>query len=270
VADPTEIHQILMNLCANAAHAMAEKGGVLDVRLSEAVMESSTLPDPQMEPGRYFQLTVSDTGHGIPPEVVDRIFEPFFSTKEREEGTGLGLSIVHGIVKKLDGAISVDSAPGEGATFHTWLPFHEETAAELGSIRLAKDTRKGKILFVDDEKPIVLTAKALLGRLGYVVAATANPLHALEMVEAGEHRFDLVITDLTMPKMTGVELAKALHSIKPDLPVILCTGFSAAISQDMLTQAGIREVIMKPMIASELSEAIDRVLNAGKGEEDLA
>jgi PAS domain S-box-containing protein len=269
VADPTEIHQIIMNICTNAAHAMAENGGTLDVRLAEYIMDNESIPpDGQMEPGRYYKLTIADTGHGIPAELMDRIFEPFFSTKERGEGTGLGLSIVHGIVIKLNGAISVKSEPGKGTTFHVWLPLHEEEVEKVSFTNVLNEGRKGKILFVDDENTIVITAKGLLEKLGYTVMTTTSPLHALEMARSGEHRFDLVITDLTMPKMTGIELSKKLHIAHPDIPVILCTGFSAAISQEKLVQAGIREVIMKPMISSELAETIDRALNAGEREEE--
>lgn len=263
VADPTEIHQILMNLCTNAAHAMAEKGGTLSVRLREvAITSKKILPDQKLKPGCYFQLTVADTGHGISPELVDRIFEPFFTTKMRGEGTGLGLSIVHGIVKKLNGAVSVESDIGKGTTFHVWLPLHEEAAAKVRSTDMPSGGGKGKILFVDDENNIVITAKKLLENLGYTVIATLSPFHALEMVKSREQRFDLVITDLTMPKMTGIELSKQLLAIEPDLPVILCTGFSATISQEILEKVGIREVIMKPMITSELAKKIGDVLKS--------
>jgi CheY-like chemotaxis protein len=221
-----------------------------------------------MEPGRYYELTISDTGHGIPADLMDRVFEPFFSTKERGEGTGLGLSIVHGIVKKLKGSISVESNPGKGTTFHVWLPSHEGEIADVTSVRLPEATRKGKILFVDDEESIVLTAKALLTRLGHSVIATTSPLRALEIIKSGEHHFDLVISDLTMPKMTGIELSKQLLKIKPELPVILCTGFSAAIPQEKLLQAGVRKVIMKPIISSELVKTIDSVLNADERDEE--
>ena len=238
------------------------------VRLTEVTIESKkALPNQQLKPGRYCQLIIADTGHGISPELMGRIFEPFFTTKERGEGSGLGLSIVHGIVTKLNGAVSVESEPGKGTTFHVWLPLHTEEASKVRSTDISSEGGKGMILFVDDENNIVLTAKKLLENLGYTVIATTNPLHAIEMVKSGKQRFDLVITDLTMPKMTGIELSKQLLAIEPGLLIILCTGFSAAISREMLEQIGIREIIMKPMITSELAKKIGNVLNADERKE---
>jgi CheY-like chemotaxis protein len=224
-------------------------------------------PDGELAPGQYSKLTIADTGHGIPADLMDRIFEPFFSTKERGEGAGRGLSIVHGIVKKLGGSISVESNPGKGSTFHVWFPLNEEEITDVTSVVLPEKARKAKILFVDDEENIVLTAKALLVRLGHSVVATTSPLEAIDIIASGAHHFDLVISDLTMPKMTGIELSKQLLKIKPDLPVILCTGFSAAISQEKLIQAGVREIIMKPIISSELARSIDSVLKSRERDE---
>ncbi len=261
MADPTQIHQILMNLCTNAAHAMQEKGGVLDVRMEEVMLEEEKLLQfKDLKHGKYIRLTVGDTGHGIPKEIIDRIFDPFFTTKERSEGTGMGLATVHGIVKDMGGTISVYSELGKGTTFDILFPKHEGEAADLTSPRYILKKGKGRILFVDDEKGIVVSGRQILERLGYEVVATTSSLEALKLFESGSDTLNLVLTDMTMPAMTGLELSKKLTEIRPDIPIVLCTGFSTGITTETIRDAGIREMIKKPMIASELAEAVEKAL----------
>ncbi|MBN1828526.1 MAG: response regulator [Deltaproteobacteria bacterium] len=266
VADPTQIHQVLMNLCTNAFHAMEGKDGVLFIELKEM-----TLPDKQsssyrdLPSGEYLQLSVSDTGHGIPKNIIDRIFDPFFTTKQRGEGTGMGLSIIHGIVKDMGGAISVDSKIGKGTTFHVLFPKHRGDTRKLQNYQSVVRRGKGKILFVDDEKNIVIAGRRLLERTGYDVVTTTSSLEAYEIFKNNPGSFDLVMTDMTMPKMNGIELSKKLLEIRPDIPVILSTGFSAGISRDMIADIGIRQLVMKPMIISEIAHVIEEVLT-GRGE----
>ncbi len=263
VADPTQIHQILMNLCTNAVYAMKEKGGVLKVSLEDVFLNEGCMPQyKQLKQGKYIQITVSDTGHGISTEFLDRIFDPFFTLKKRGEGTGMGLSLVHGIVKDLEGAISVNSEPGKGSTFHVLLPKHEGEPDDLYVPATIQTKGHGRILFVDDEKNIVLTGRDLLERLGYEVVAAFDSHEALEVFKAGPEKFDLVLTDLTMPRMTGLELSKQLKEIKPDIPIVLCTGFSDGLTTEKIKNVGINELIMKPMIISELDAVIRKAINS--------
>jgi len=268
LADPTQIHRILMNLCTNSAHAMEKTGGVLDVGLDEVLIENG--PDLQygeLKPGRYITLTVSDTGEGIQKEFMGRIFEPFFTTKPRGEGTGMGLAVVHGIVKDLGGAISVASEPGKGATFQVLLPKHEGEAAEWLAQSFAPKKGRGKILFVDDEEGFVLSGKEILEHFGYEVVTTTSGHEALALFASSSAEFDLVITDMVMPKMTGLELAQRITEIRPDIAIILCTGFSAYIDANVKEASGVRDIVMKPLLASELAGAIERVLGEKSKEE---
>ncbi|MDY6971931.1 MAG: response regulator [Thermodesulfobacteriota bacterium] len=262
LADPTQIHQVIMNLCTNAFHAMREKGGVLEVTLTDVQSDSFNLRlKPDMMPGPYLKLTVSDTGHGIDPAVLKRIFNPFFTTKGPGEGTGLGLSVVHGIVKSSNGHIDVDSAPGKGSTFNVYLPLI------LGNDRLPESEHADSdpegtesILLVDDEAPIIRMVNQMLERLGYFVTARTSSIEALETFRLKPDSFDLVITDQTMPNMNGTDLAQKLLEIKPDIPVILCTGFSEAITEEKAKAMGIQEYILKPVDKSMMSRAIRRAL----------
>lgn len=267
IADPTQIHQIIMNLCTNGAHAMKEHGGVLGVSLSETVMEDETdLALKELKRGRYLKLEISDTGSGISPAVIHKIFDPFFTTKERGEGTGMGLSVVHGIVKDMNGAVSVYSQPGEGTTFHIFFPKYEGQKTGIESDPAAAESRagSGKILFVDDEKHILISGRGILEHQGYTVVSTTSPYEALSLFESEPHTFDLVLTDMTMPKLTGLELSKEIMKIRSDIPIVLCTGFSLGISEKRLQEAGIKKLVMKPLIARELTDAIDTVLNPDK------
>ncbi len=267
LADPTRIYQVMMNLCTNAYHAMREKGGILEVALTEVNIDSPDLiPNLDLNPGTYLRLAVSDTGHGMDRAVVERIFDPYFTTKGPGEGTGLGLSVVHGIVRSHDGYITVYSELGEGTTFHIYLP-RIEVKPKVPETISTEPAPKGKehILFVDDDEQIVNVVQQILERLGYHVAARTSSVEALEAFQAQPEKFDLVITDMTMPNMIGTELAKRLIDIRPDIPIILCTGFSEAISEEKAKAIGIREYVMKPITIHDLATTIRKALNKDYG-----
>jgi PAS domain S-box-containing protein len=261
MADATQIHQLVMNLLTNAYHAMEHDGGKLDVTLKQVDLDMDDLKDPSMTAGSYVCLTVEDTGSGIDEYAMDRIFEPYFSTKEKDKGTGLGLAMVHGIVKSYGGNIRVYSEPGGGTAFHVYLPVIQ-TRAETKETRVISPVEGGKerILLVDDEEHIVRMSQQMLERLGYHVTARTSSIEALEAFRAGSDRFDLVITDMTMPNMTGVQLTQKLIEIRSDIPVIICTGFSEKISEHKASTMGIRGYVMKPVIRSELAKKIREVL----------
>ncbi len=264
LADPTQIHQVLMNLCTNAAHAMRARGGILSVGLSEVEADSSFVSrHPGLRVGPYVCLAVSDTGHGMDAAVLERIFEPYFTTKGAGEGTGLGLAVVQGIVRGCGGAVTVYSEPGEGTTFRVYLPrLEQETAPEPPRVE-ALPTGDERILFVDDENALVDLGTRMLESLGYRVIAKTNSLEALEAFRAQPDAFDVVITDMTMPALTGIDLAEEMMAIRPDIPIILCTGFSELINANQAKEAGIREFVMKPFVARAFAKTIRKVL-AGK------
>ena len=264
LGDPIQIHQILMNLCTNAAHAMRGTKGELKVSLVPVEVEPH---DPlislyDLTPDRYLKLTVSDAGTGMAPEIMDRIFNPFFTTKQLGEGTGMGLAVVHGIIKSCNGAITVESEVGKGTKFHVYIPLLGETG-EKGEVEAVADITGGKerILFVDDEDVLALLGKEMLAGLGYDVVERTSSLEALKLFQSGPDRFDLVITDMTMPNMTGIELAQEIMRIRPDMPVILCTGFSKAITPEVAKAIGLKDVIMKPIVKRQIAEAIRRELD---------
>jgi two-component system, cell cycle sensor histidine kinase and response regulator CckA len=253
-----------MNLCTNAAYAMRGEKGELAVSLVPVSFEplDNIVMHHDVSPGKYLRLTVSDTGAGIDNEIMDRIFDPFFTTKKPGEGTGLGLSVVYGIVKSYGGAITVQSEAGKGTEFNVYLPLVIEETERYG----AKDETplprgKESILFVDDEAALVQLATSILSGLGYEVTGRTSSLEALELFRTRPDNFDLVITDMTMPNMTGSELAQQLMRIRPDMPVILCTGFSEAITQDKAKTIGVKDFIMKPIVKRQIAEAIRRVLD---------
>jgi PAS domain S-box-containing protein len=262
MTDPTQVNQILMNLCTNAAHAMGENGGTLEVNLEKVENGNEVgVRFSGLSPGPYLKLTVSDNGHGMSPEVKERIFDPYFTTKEKGEGTGLGLAMVHGIVKSHGGTITVYSEPEMGSTFHVYLPIREtETDQDTGCDE-AIPTGTEHILFVDDEQPIVDIAKQMVEQLGYSVVTRTSSLEALELFRTKPDEFDLVITDMTMPNMTGEELANELMFIRPDIPIILCTGFSRSVTEKKAKAMGIQAFILKPILRQELAETIRRVLD---------
>ena len=261
-ADGTQLHQVIMNLCTNAGHAMRETGGILEVGLSAVYLdekEMKLLPD--LELGSYIRLIVSDTGCGIQRDIMERIFEPYFTTKKQGEGTGLGLSMVHGIVKNHGGAITVDSEPGKGTRFYLFFPVTERKPVK----RVERPsepilTGKGRILFVDDEKTLVDYAKKLLEHLGYDVVDATNSIEALELFRQGAEGIDLVITDQTMSGMTGLELTEAIKEVRSDVPVILCTGYSERLTPESAATVGVCECLNKPVGARKLSEVVHRIL----------
>ncbi len=275
LADPTQIHQIVMNLCTNAGHAMQENGGKLEITLANTDLDTAAVSGfPDLPSGPYLRLTVQDTGHGMNSATMERIFDPFFTTKRHGEGTGLGLSVVHGIVKNHGGAIKVNSEPGRGSSFHVFLP-RIDHAAEKGAAAYVQPPRgKERILFIDDEEDLVFAGKMMLERLGYAVVAKNDSREALEMFHNRPHDFDLIITDQTMPKMTGTELTREVLRIRPEIPVILCTGFGHA-ARDFATKegqvaAGIRELALKPLDRAEMARTIRRVLDQQENAEEIA
>jgi CheY-like chemotaxis protein len=261
LGDPTQIQQVLMNLCSNGAQAMQETGGVLDIALSDFSVAPSNSNPRGIEPGLYMKLTVRDTGTGMAPEIMDKIFDPFFTTKKLGEGTGLGLSVVHGIVNQSGGAITVESEPGTGSTFTVYFPKVAEGSLPAAVSHEALPTGSERILFVDDEEALVEMGEELLAELGYEVLSRTSSAEALALLREDPSQFDLVITDQTMPEMTGVELAKAMLALRPDLPVILCTGFSHTVDEEAAKNAGIRAFVMKPLTKTEIARTIRKVLD---------
>ena len=263
VCNAIQIHQIMMNLCTNALHAMREKNGRLDVGLTEMEIKEGDLVSALcIKKGRYIRLAVADNGHGMKPETVSKIFDPYFTTKAEGEGTGLGLSVVHGIVRKHGGYVSVYSEPEKGTTFHIYLPCAESDgiASEDGSANLQPEGSE-RILLVDDEIDVVRTFQLMLEDLGYTVVSFTNSVEAMDRLLAEPDDFDLVITDYTMPNMTGSQFAKMIRMVLPQMPVILCTGFSESLSQNEASALGIRKVIMKPLIRSEIAQTLRNVLD---------
>ncbi len=260
LADATQLQQILMNLCANAEHAMRDATGVLTIQL-DAIETDTPLASQEgdLPPGSYVRLTVQDTGHGIPPELQEHIFEPFFTTKAVGEGTGMGLAMTHGIVSRHGGSIDVDSIPGEGTTFTLYLPRVHHSVAKKEKHN-APSKGQGCILFVDDEVALTRGIEDILTRLGYEVVAHTNPLDALAAFEADPYRFDLVITDQTMPQMTGSELTHHLRAIRSEIRIMRCTGFSHAINAERAEALGIDAFCQKPLSMQQLSEMIKQIL----------
>ncbi len=265
MGDPSQLHQVIMNLCTNAGHVMEKDGGTLTISLDDVRLDKDfTGGIPDAEPGNYQRLTVSDTGCGMDNEVLGHIFEPFFTTKEEGEGTGLGLSVVHGIIKKLKGFILVDSVPGQGTDFQVYLPVTEEIEDEK---KVNKPVTAGsgseKILFVDDEEIVVMVVKEMLGISGYRVDAVTDSREALKLFSSDPDSFDLVITDFSMPRLSGPELIKKIKKIRPDIPIILCTGFQGKIVEVECRDLDVIETITKPLIMQEfiaqIREILDRV-----------
>ncbi|MCX5876076.1 MAG: PAS domain S-box protein, partial [Deltaproteobacteria bacterium] len=263
LADPTQIHQVLMNLCTNAAHAMREAGGVLEIGLSQVhLSEEPVLRTFALAPGNYLSLTVRDTGPGIDSKIIDRIFDPFFTTKNRGEGTGLGLSVVHGIVISHGGAIEVQSVPGQGTRFVLYFPVLESVSEIVeAAVSAAPPTGKERVLFVDDEIALIELGERILVYLGYQVTTRTSSVEALELFRAKPDAFDLVITDYTMPNMTGGELAKHILAIRPGIPIVLCTGFSEVFTEEKAQALGIQGYVMKPISIHDLANICRKVLD---------
>jgi PAS domain S-box-containing protein len=261
LADPTQMHQVLMNLCTNAAYAMCETGGVLEVRLEAVeVTADFATAHPPLSPGPYARLTVQDTGHGMESDILEHIFEPFFTTKPVGEGTGLGLPVVHGIVANHGGAVTVTSVPRQGTTFHIYLPRFDNTSGEnIPEIETIRGNER--ILFVDDEAALARWGEQTLERLGYDVVACTSSVEALNRFRAAPQGFDLLITDRTMPGMTGEVLAREVKRIRPDLPIILCTSFSTTMTREEAETMGIQAYLVKPIMRQDLALAIRQVLD---------
>jgi two-component system, cell cycle sensor histidine kinase and response regulator CckA len=256
LADPIQIHQLLMNLCTNAGHAMQKTGGVLEVGLSNVDMKrGSVFHDFNLKPGPYVELSVSDTGCGMDQAIVERIFDPFFSTKTFGEGSGMGLAVVHGIVKSLDGAIKVETELGKGSAFRIFLPrIALEGDYETDGMKLAfRDGKEPRILLVDHDATLLKVGKRMLERFGYRVTTQNSGIEALEVFLKDPKEFDLIITDQAMPEMDGMELGQALTNVQPDIPVILCAGYCDEIDHTRMKDAGIRELVKKPVVFSELA-----------------
>ena len=261
-ADPTQIHQIVINLTTNAYHAMEKDGGEIKVNLKEVELGEYDLINPDMTPGLYACLSIGDTGVGMNKDVMDRIFDPFFTTKEKGKGTGMGLSVVHGIVKRMKGEIQVYSEPGKGAEFQVYLPVVGNAYEKQAST--ADEPIPGgceRVLLVDDEEAIIAMEKRILDRLGYQVTARPGSFEALEAFRANPDKFDLVITDMSMPKMPGDKLAVELIKIRPDIPILLCTGFSENMTDEKISPMGIKGFLMKPIMIRDLAQKIREVLD---------
>ena len=261
VADATQIHQIMLNLCTNAAHAMTPNGGVLSVRLEPVILESTSEADG-LAAGNYARLIVADTGHGIEKRIIDRIFDPYFTTKDVGKGTGMGLSVVHGIVKSSGGTIKAFSNPGQYTEFHLYLPV-VDTAIDAEPTTWTKPHLPGggeNILLVDDEAMLVDMMQQVLEQLGYRVSAHTDSRAALDAFVAQPQAFDLLITDMTMPGMNGTGLTKAVKAVREDLPVILCTGFNEQVNENNAQSLGIQALEMKPVSMQRLAETIRNVL----------
>jgi PAS domain S-box-containing protein len=265
-ADPVQIHQVIMNLCTNAFHAMEKKGGILSIALKRIEFGPDDLGSrPGLKAGSYNQLSVCDNGCGIEPHVLERIFEPYFTTKEKDKGTGLGLPITHGIVKNHGGNISVYSEPGKGTSFHVYLPVIDSYSNEIettSSITLPAGNEH--ILLVDDQIHILKLMEQMLEGLGYTISFRTGSIDALEAFKANPDQYDLVITDYTMPNMTGIDLAEALLNIRPDIPVILCTGFSEQFSNQTTGSSKITDILMKPVALKDLSQTVRNALSIKK------
>jgi signal transduction histidine kinase/ActR/RegA family two-component response regulator len=263
MGDATQIHQVIMNLCTNAYQAMQDKGGKLEVILTEIDIGYEEMTDKiGMQPGKHLRLLVKDEGCGMEATVLDRIFEPYYTTKEQGKGTGLGLSVIHGIVKNHRGDINVKSIPGKGTIFQVYLPLIEnlEHAAELEPTNGAAKGEE-RILLVDDEEQIVAMERQMLENLGYRVTARTDSQEALKVFAEHPHNFDLVITDMTMPYMTGDQLAQKMLDIEPNIPVILCTGFNEIITEEKALAMGIQKFVMKPIVKNDLATTIRTVLD---------
>ena len=260
----TQIHQIFMNLCTNAAQSMDDQGGVLDVIIKDTcVTAGNKAADFGLKPGDYVQVRIADTGKGIPQEIINTIFEPYFTTKPPGEGTGMGLSVVHGIVEKYGGKILVDSTPDLGSTFTVYLPVsRKDKRCEVEkNVDLPSGTGTERILFVDDEAAIAKLGRRTLESLGYSVTVRTSSVEALDLFRSAPHEFDLVITDMTMPTLTGDKLASQLMSIRPDIPILICTGYTNRISEKSAVEIGIKAMLYKPVAKATLAKTIRKVLD---------
>jgi len=264
LADPTNIHQIVINLCTNSLHAMENEEGTLSVRLDRKEIEAPTLKERAVASGEFIVLSVSDTGHGMDRQTMERIFDPYFTTKEVGKGTGLGLAVIHGIVEDYKGFIEVESEPGKGTTFHIYLPALAKDIPAAVEVVHKEDLPRGneRILVVDDEDIIVRLLQSGLSRLGYEVTGVTDSREALTLVRNEPDRFALVITDQTMPNLTGANLAAEILKIRPGMPLILCTGYSSVVSEASAMAMGIKAYLTKPLERKTLAQTVRRLLDA--------
>jgi nitrogen-specific signal transduction histidine kinase/ActR/RegA family two-component response regulator len=264
MADPTQLHQIVMNLCRNAQQAMAESGGVLKVSLAKTIIgkEDDRISGSELLPGVYMVLEVSDSGCGVDRETRERIFDPYFTTKSEGEGSGLGLSVVHGIVESYQGHIAVQSEPGKGTTFQVYLPcIAEELSFQERASTLPVDAGAERILVVDDEEIITGMFQTILTSVGYQVIVFNDSLEALAFIGQNPTAFDLLLTDMSMPHLTGLELIQKTSAIRPDLPIILCSGFNKLVSNEEARALGIHVCLEKPVSVRDLISAIRMALD---------
>jgi two-component system cell cycle sensor histidine kinase/response regulator CckA len=258
LANSTQFHQVIMNLCTNAAHAMRARGGIMEVKLTEEIIEDAVYKG--IKPGPHVRLTVSDTGYGIKPEFLDKIYDPFFTTKKPGEGTGMGLAVVHGIVEGHQGHISVFSKEGQGTTFSILVPMIVDVIHKQEKEELEIPRGNERILLVEDDTYLAEAEKKMLEELGYSVTGLPGGVEAFEMFQKLPDRFDIIITDYAMPKMTGLQLIRKIRSISPDIPIIICTGYLKLIQQQKITSLGIGEIIMKPIELGYIARSIRRLL----------
>jgi two-component system, cell cycle sensor histidine kinase and response regulator CckA len=265
LAEPTQIHQIMINLCTNAVHAMEKTGGYLDITLENMeIYSENTELYPDLKTGKYLKLSIRDSGHGIAPGHLERIFEPYFTTKDIGKGSGMGLAVVHGIVKNHEGVIKVSSILDQGTTFDIYFPAIEAREKVQSDVKQNCPTGNESILIVDDDELILKMGKKILTCLGYRVETFTSPLNALEQFMTAPERFDLVIADMAMPKMTGDKFIRELLKIKPDLPAIICTGYSDWLDENKALEIGIKSFLMKPIDMHKMAVAVKEALNYNK------
>jgi len=265
MADPTQIHQIAMNLITNASHALENKNGVIDIELKELTLKKNDLSDSELQPGPHIRLSVSDNGIGMTQSTIRKIFEPYFTTKEKGKGTGLGLAVVYGIIKNHAGDIKVYSEVGKGTTFIVYLPLMEKTSEiqeQDQSERMPTGTER--ILLVDDEVSVAKLESQMLSRLGYDVTVRTDSEEALNTFKSNSDSFDLVISDMTMPHMTGDQISEKILSIKSDIPIIICTGFSERINREQAEIIGVQGFLLKPVVKSDMAQMVRKVLDEVK------
>jgi PAS domain S-box-containing protein len=263
LSESAVLYQVMMNLCSNSAQAMEMAEGAISISVRNITIDTQGRGFPsELAPGKYIQIVVSDTGPGIDPAIIDRIFDPYFTTKAIGKGTGMGLAVVQGIVKSHGGAITVESTLQAGATFTVFFPLTDASPQVMNDTPETLQLGDETILFVDDEKSIVDMCQEMLSRLGYHVEAALTPIEALEKYQNDPKRFDLVITDMTMPQMTGLQLTKRLKAIDPQARIILCTGFSAYITPEKAEAMGIRGYLMKPIVKLEMAGLVRKVLDS--------
>jgi PAS domain S-box-containing protein len=263
LGDASQIHQVLLNLATNAAYAMGEAGGTLLIELSPVEVDAEVARrSTDLRPGAYARISVKDTGVGMSPQIAERIFEPFFTTKPRGQGTGLGLSVVHGIMRAHGAAITLDTEPDRGSTFHVYLPAIPATAAVAPPAPAVIERGEGqRILYVDDEEPLVYLLTRILERLGYAVTGFIDAQVALDAFKANPNAFDVVVTDLSMPGLSGHDLAREILKIRPALPVVMTSGYVRAADRELALRTGVKELVLKPDTAQALGEVLHRLLN---------